>query len=46
MLVKEGEGGGGLADADEFVGALQDIFWLLVGWRRHAGQQSPRKADF
>lgn len=32
--MKQGQGGGSLVDADEFVGALENILRLLVGWRR------------
>ncbi|GKT43894.1 uncharacterized protein ColSpa_04075 [Colletotrichum spaethianum] len=34
VLVEEGQGCRDLVDADELVGALQDIFGFLVGWRR------------
>lgn len=34
MLVEEYEGGGRLLDADELVGALEDILRLLVRWGR------------
>lgn len=38
MLVQEGQGGRGLADADELVGALEDILGFLMRRGRHAGQ--------
>jgi hypothetical protein len=34
VLVEECEGGGSLVDADEFVGALQDVLRFLMRWRR------------
>jgi len=34
VLVEEGQGGGSLVDADELVGAFEDILGFLMGWRR------------
>ena len=34
VLVEQGQGGGGLVDPDELVGALENILRLLVGWGR------------
>ena len=34
MLVKEGEGGRGLVDPDELLGALEDVLRLLMRRRR------------
>lgn len=39
MLVEKGQGGGGLVDADEFMGALQDILGFLMRWRRLKSSQ-------
>lgn len=36
--MQEGQGGGSLADADELVGALEDILGFLMRRGRHAGQ--------
>jgi hypothetical protein len=34
VLVEDGQGGGGLVDADELMGALENILRLRVRWGR------------
>lgn len=40
VLVEKGQGGGRLLDADELIGAFENILWFLVGWRRLLRQVS------